>query len=181
MATARDRMDEDSFLCSICLSVFTKPVSIACGHNFCYKCISDYWDTVNTIYQCPLCKEEFDTRPMLQVNSLIAQMVEKVKKSVQDKSSNKLEQAGTGHALCDLCTGAKVRALKSCSACFLSYCKTHLETHQRNSALKKHKLINPVKNLKSRVSKDQDKLPSCQHCEQQAWEHKKTCVRKNIS
>uniref|UniRef100_A0A3B4FA89 RING-type domain-containing protein n=1 Tax=Pundamilia nyererei TaxID=303518 RepID=A0A3B4FA89_9CICH len=29
--------------CSICLDVFTNPVSIPCGHNFCQSCILGYW------------------------------------------------------------------------------------------------------------------------------------------
>uniref|UniRef100_A0A3Q0SBA2 Uncharacterized protein n=1 Tax=Amphilophus citrinellus TaxID=61819 RepID=A0A3Q0SBA2_AMPCI len=35
MASAESLIAEENFLCSICLSVFTKPVSIPCGHNFC--------------------------------------------------------------------------------------------------------------------------------------------------
>ncbi|CAG01905.1 unnamed protein product, partial [Tetraodon nigroviridis] len=30
--------------CSICLEVFTRPVSTSCGHNFCIECIQNYWD-----------------------------------------------------------------------------------------------------------------------------------------
>uniref|UniRef100_A0A3Q3GC45 B30.2/SPRY domain-containing protein n=1 Tax=Labrus bergylta TaxID=56723 RepID=A0A3Q3GC45_9LABR len=33
-----------TFLCSICLDVFTDPVSIPCGHNFCKSCITHHWD-----------------------------------------------------------------------------------------------------------------------------------------
>uniref|UniRef100_A0A7N6A4B1 B30.2/SPRY domain-containing protein n=1 Tax=Anabas testudineus TaxID=64144 RepID=A0A7N6A4B1_ANATE len=35
MAAASCLLTEDQFLCSICLDVFTDPVSIPCGHNFC--------------------------------------------------------------------------------------------------------------------------------------------------
>uniref|UniRef100_A0A3P9BSX7 RING-type domain-containing protein n=1 Tax=Maylandia zebra TaxID=106582 RepID=A0A3P9BSX7_9CICH len=54
-----------SLLCPVCLSVFTKPVSIPCGHNFCMNCITDYWSTLSVL-QCPLCKETFYTRPSEQ-------------------------------------------------------------------------------------------------------------------
>lgn len=52
---------------------------------------------------------------------------------------------------CDYCTETKSTAVKSCLMCVMSYCKAHLEPHQRNPVLKKHKLISPVKNLESRM------------------------------
>uniref|UniRef100_A0A8C6V2K0 RING-type domain-containing protein n=1 Tax=Neogobius melanostomus TaxID=47308 RepID=A0A8C6V2K0_9GOBI len=33
----------EQFLCSICLEVFSEPVSTPCGHNFCKCCISQHW------------------------------------------------------------------------------------------------------------------------------------------
>ncbi|XP_038554858.1 E3 ubiquitin-protein ligase TRIM21-like [Micropterus salmoides] len=156
MASASSLMAVENFLCSICLDVFTKPASIPCGHNFCLKCITDYWDTNNIVFQCPLCKEEFCSKPMLRVNTFIAQMAAKVKTHAQEKSCETPEQAGNGNVLCDICTGAKLTALKSCLVCFMSYCETHLEPHQRISALKKHKLIHPVENLESRICKKHD-------------------------
>ncbi|XP_039905824.1 E3 ubiquitin-protein ligase TRIM47-like isoform X12 [Simochromis diagramma] len=153
MAVASAVVSKDSLLCSICLSVFIKPVSIPCGHNFCLDCITGYWHTL-PVPQCPLCKEKFYTRPQLRVNPVIAEMVEKVEKPVQEMFLSSTEQAGNEDVLCSICAGAKVRALKSCLMCLLSYCQTHLEPHQRILALKKHKLINPVKNLESRVCQD---------------------------
>uniref|UniRef100_A0A3P8PTS3 RING-type domain-containing protein n=1 Tax=Astatotilapia calliptera TaxID=8154 RepID=A0A3P8PTS3_ASTCA len=64
---------EEDLLCPVCLSVFTKPVSIPCGHNFCMNCITDYWSTLSVL-QCPLCKETFYTRPLLRVNPVIDEM-----------------------------------------------------------------------------------------------------------
>ncbi|XP_018549643.1 E3 ubiquitin-protein ligase TRIM21 [Lates calcarifer] len=144
-------MTEENFICSICLSVFIKPTSIPCGHNFCLGCITKYWNTTNHVFPCPLCKEEFFGRPKLRVNSLIAEMAEKFKSTFQQKSDP--EQAGNGNVFCDKCAGAKVKALKTCIVCFMSYCETHLEPHQRILSLKKHKLIEPVENLESRMCK----------------------------
>uniref|UniRef100_A0A672QFK7 RING-type domain-containing protein n=1 Tax=Sinocyclocheilus grahami TaxID=75366 RepID=A0A672QFK7_SINGR len=42
--------------CSICLDVFTDPVSTPCGHNFCKSCLSQCWDSSQTC-KCPYCKE----------------------------------------------------------------------------------------------------------------------------
>ncbi|KAK2904377.1 E3 ubiquitin-protein ligase TRIM21-like [Channa argus] len=153
MASARSLLPEENFLCSICLSVFTKPVSIPCGHNFCLDCITDYWNTTDTVVQCPLCKEMFSTRPMLRVNTIIAEMAEKFKQKVPDDISDDSEQAGNGHVLCGVCAGAKLEAVRSCLVCFMSYCDIHLEPHLKILALKKHKLIHPIENLESRICK----------------------------
>ncbi|XP_067111041.1 tripartite motif-containing protein 29-like [Osmerus mordax] len=63
-----------------------------------------------------------------------------------------------GEVPCDVCTGTKLKALKSCLVCLISYCETHLEPHHRLAALKKHKLINPVENLDERMCTKHDKV-----------------------
>uniref|UniRef100_A0A3Q3K1H6 Uncharacterized protein n=1 Tax=Monopterus albus TaxID=43700 RepID=A0A3Q3K1H6_MONAL len=65
---------ESTFLCSICLDVFTDPVAIPCGHNFCKSCITQYWD-VNLTCHCPNCNSVYNTRPELQVNTFISEMI----------------------------------------------------------------------------------------------------------
>ncbi|XP_053180014.1 E3 ubiquitin-protein ligase TRIM39-like [Scomber japonicus] len=176
MATAFDNsiMAVENLSCSICLDVFTEPVSIPCGHNFCLNCITDYWKTEDTVCVCPLCKEKFYTKPMLRVNRIIADMAENIKVSVQGKISGDPEQPGNGNVLCAVCTGAKSAALKSCLVCLMSFCKTHLEPHQRSPALKKHKLIDPVENPENRLCKKHhyplelycrvDKIIICESC-----------------
>ncbi|XP_078138225.1 E3 ubiquitin-protein ligase TRIM39-like isoform X4 [Centroberyx gerrardi] len=133
MSAASCFVSEEQFLCSICLDVFTDPVSTPCGHNFCKNCITQHWD-VNVQCQCPMCKKIFDRRPELQVNT-----------------------SKPGEVPCDVCTGTKLKALKSCLVCLASYCETHLEPHQRIKSLKKHKLIDPVENLEDRMCKEHDK------------------------
>ncbi|XP_044199392.1 E3 ubiquitin-protein ligase TRIM21-like [Thunnus albacares] len=158
MAAANSLFSEDQFLCSICLDVFTDPVTIPCGHNFCKNCITKHWDT-NVQCQCPMCKELFDKRPKLRVNTFISEMAAQFRQSVQKKtsSSSEQQQAKTGDVLCDVCTETKVKALKSCLVCLTSYCETHLEPHQRIPGLKRHKLINPVNNLEDRMCKKHDR------------------------
>uniref|UniRef100_A0A671VDQ3 Uncharacterized protein n=1 Tax=Sparus aurata TaxID=8175 RepID=A0A671VDQ3_SPAAU len=73
MSAASCRLTEDQFLCSICLDVFTDPVTIPCGHNFCKTCITQHWN-INVPCQCPNCKEVFNTRPELKVNTFISEM-----------------------------------------------------------------------------------------------------------
>ncbi|XP_063733382.1 zinc-binding protein A33-like [Eleginops maclovinus] len=154
MASAAN--SEDNLRCSVCLNIFKKPVTIPCGHNFCLNCIDNYWDTIDTTFQCPLCMEKFLNRPMLRVNTILAQMAADFKESFEEKYFETPDKAVNGTVLCGLCTGAKLAAVKSCLVCFMSYCETHLEPHLRIQAMKKHKLIDPVENPESRMCKTHD-------------------------
>ncbi|XP_032355311.1 nuclear factor 7, brain isoform X2 [Etheostoma spectabile] len=80
--TNRERMSlrgsflsDEQFLCSICLDVFNNPSSTPCGHSFCMACISKYWD-VCKVFQCPLCNKSFQTRPELQINRTLREIVD---------------------------------------------------------------------------------------------------------
>uniref|UniRef100_A0A3B4UWF0 Uncharacterized protein n=1 Tax=Seriola dumerili TaxID=41447 RepID=A0A3B4UWF0_SERDU len=143
MSAASCLLTEDQFLCSICLDVFTDPVTTPCGHNFCNKCITEHWD-VNVQCQCPTCKRLYNTRLELDVNTFISEMTQQAAKPEE--------------VPCDVCTGTKLNALKSCLVCRASFCETHLEPHLTMSGLKRHELIDPVENLEDRVCMNHDKL-----------------------
>ncbi|XP_068451769.1 E3 ubiquitin-protein ligase TRIM21-like [Clinocottus analis] len=159
MAAVSNLLTEDQFLCSICLDVFTDPVTTPCGHNFCKNCITEHW---NTSYrcQCPMCKEVFATRPDMKVNTFISEMVSQFRQSAQQKassSSSEQQESKPGEVPCDVCTGTKLKALKSCLVCLASYCETHLEPHLTMSGLKRHQLMDPVENLEGRMCTKHDK------------------------
>uniref|UniRef100_A0A3P8ULI3 Zinc-binding protein A33-like n=1 Tax=Cynoglossus semilaevis TaxID=244447 RepID=A0A3P8ULI3_CYNSE len=66
---------EDPVLCAICLTAFTDLVSTPCGHNFCKNCIVSHWTTsIHIQVNCPMCKEVFNTRPQMEINSLISEV-----------------------------------------------------------------------------------------------------------
>ncbi|XP_033985553.1 E3 ubiquitin-protein ligase TRIM39-like [Trematomus bernacchii] len=161
MAAANYVPSEDQFLCSICLDVFTDPVSTSCGHNFCKTCITEHWD-IRDRCQCPMCKKAFTTRPDLKVNTFISEMVAQFRQSAQQKassssSSSEQQVFKPGEVPCDVCTETKLKALKSCLVCLTSYCETHLEPHLTASSLKRHQLIDPVENLEDRMCPKHDK------------------------
>ena len=159
MSAASCLLSEDQFLCSICLDVFTDPVSTPCGHNFCKNCINEHWNS-NDQYLCPMCKEIFYTMPKLRVNTFISEMVSQFRQEAQQKassSSSEQQAAKPGEVPCDVCTGTKLKALKSCLVCLTSYCETHLEPHLTASRLKRHQLIDPVENLDDRMCMKHDK------------------------
>ncbi|XP_076736951.1 E3 ubiquitin-protein ligase TRIM21-like [Maylandia zebra] len=160
MSAASNLRSEDQFLCSICLDVFTDPVTTSCGHNFCKTCISQHWD-MNQSCQCPMCKETFYTRPQLKINTFISEMVAQFRREAQQKassSSSEQQAAKPGEVPCDVCTGTRLKALKSCLVCQTSYCQTHLEPHLTLKGLKRHQLVDAVENLEGRMCTKHDKL-----------------------
>ncbi|XP_039664085.1 E3 ubiquitin-protein ligase TRIM21-like [Perca fluviatilis] len=160
MAAAANYLpSEDQFLCSICLDVFTDPVTTSCGHIFCKNCITEHWDA-NDLYLCPRCKKVFNKRPELHINTMFSEMVAQFRESAQQKassSSSEQQVSKPGEVPCDFCTGTKLKALKSCLVCLVSYCETHLEPHLTMSGLKRHQLIDPVENLEGRMCTKHDK------------------------
>uniref|UniRef100_W5K8E4 Uncharacterized protein n=1 Tax=Astyanax mexicanus TaxID=7994 RepID=W5K8E4_ASTMX len=137
-------LSEDQFQCSICLDVFTDPVSTPCGHNFCKSCLTQYWNSTQHCH-CPLCKEKFTKRPEMKINTTLREVADHFKKkTVLDKSE----------VLCDVCTREK--AFKSCLNCGATFCKTHLEPHTVGT-LRNHKLIDPVENLKNYICQKHEK------------------------
>ncbi|KAJ8269681.1 hypothetical protein COCON_G00122880, partial [Conger conger] len=73
------------FECPICLDIFSKPVSIPCGHSFCLACIGGYWNSTD-LCLCPLCKESFQERPKLCINRSLAEVTEFFKKKRESGS-----------------------------------------------------------------------------------------------
>ncbi|KAJ7995406.1 hypothetical protein DPEC_G00244240 [Dallia pectoralis] len=166
MASYSSILSEEQFLCSICLDVFTEPVTTPCGHNFCKACISVYWDSINDHSQCPLCKAQFKTRPELQINTFISGMASEVKKLGMSTKKQRMKTCSDAHkpplttpeeVPCDVCTEKKLMAVKSCLVCLVSFCETHLEPHHRLASYRKHILIDPVSNLEDRVCKTHEK------------------------
>uniref|UniRef100_A0A8C9XEP9 RING-type domain-containing protein n=1 Tax=Sander lucioperca TaxID=283035 RepID=A0A8C9XEP9_SANLU len=148
-------LSEEQFLCCICLDVFTYPVTIPCGHNFCKNCITQHW-TINSFQcQCPMCKKQFKTRPELSVNTFINEMAAEFRQSAGKKSSG--EVAKPGEVPCDFCTGTKLKAVMSCLTCRASYCSAHLNPHMTPGPLKRHSLTHPVENMEARVCTQHNK------------------------
>uniref|UniRef100_A0A8C2Z847 Bloodthirsty n=1 Tax=Cyclopterus lumpus TaxID=8103 RepID=A0A8C2Z847_CYCLU len=109
---------------------------------------------------CPMCKKVFISRPELLVNTLFSEMVSQFRQSAQQKassSSSEQQESKPGEVPCDVCTGTKLKALKSCLVCLASYCETHLEPHLTMSGLKRHQLMDPVENLEDRMCTKHDK------------------------
>ncbi|XP_068120342.1 E3 ubiquitin-protein ligase TRIM8-like [Hyperolius riggenbachi] len=125
----------DELNCSICLTLYTDPVILRCGHNFCRGCIDPVLDSQAQTrgYSCPVCREEFQQRPVLYRNLALRNIAERSLPSHPD-------QEDTG-VFCTYCLDSPVPAIKSCLHCESSLCSRHLSAHSKSP---EHVLSDPT-------------------------------------
>ncbi|XP_058872132.1 tripartite motif-containing protein 16-like protein [Acipenser ruthenus] len=159
MAEANIMVAEDQFSCPVCLEILKDPVTTACGHSYCMGCIKNCWDQTDHtgVYSCPQCRETFTPRPVLRRNTVLTEVVEKLKKT-RCKPPPVQTYAGPGDVPCDFCTGRKFKAVKSCLTCLASYCETHVKPHYEGAAFKGHKPINAIGNLEQKLCAEHQKV-----------------------
>ncbi|XP_054616516.1 zinc finger protein RFP-like isoform X2 [Dunckerocampus dactyliophorus] len=183
MAEASELFSDQELTCSICLDLFTDPVSTPCGHNFCQACIGGYWAS-STVCTCPLCKHQYDERPQLSINKLFAVITENYKMArygatgPSAPAGNEKVAVGTNPFLtapseevvwCDVCTGIKQPAVSSCLTCTAAYCEEHVRPHRTTPFYAKHTLMDPQDALRGRTCAIHRRLlevycRTCQRC-----------------
>ncbi|XP_040201321.1 E3 ubiquitin-protein ligase Midline-1-like [Rana temporaria] len=126
--------------CSICLSIYTDPVMLKCGHNFCRDCIDRVLDAQEGSggYFCPGCREEFQDRPALQQNITLRNIVVNFLSAFADQESG---------VFCTYCLVSPMPAVKSCLLCEASLCDNHLSVHSKSP---EHVLCDPTTTLRNR-------------------------------
>ncbi|XP_029014425.1 E3 ubiquitin-protein ligase TRIM39 [Betta splendens] len=192
-AAVPDLFSEQELTCSICLDLFSEPVSTPCGHNFCQVCIGGYWAS-SSVCSCPLCKRQFDERPQLSVNKVFALIADKYKQThygpdsaltqvrnqnptsmgammmpSSGSTTNPFLMAGDDVVWCDICTGVKQPAVRSCLTCTASYCTEHVQPHESSPFYSKHPLMDPQEALRGRTCSVHHRLlevfcKTCQRC-----------------
>ncbi|KAI5622170.1 finTRIM family, member 16 isoform X1 [Silurus asotus] len=151
---------QDQFSCPICLDLLKDPVALQCGHSFCMRCINGCWDQEDQkgVYSCPQCRQTFTPRPAVSKNTVLAEVIETLKRAgIQAKHPAQCP-AGPEDVKCDFCSGRKDKAVKSCLVCLASFCKTHLQPHYESPAFKKHKLVEAFRQLQEQICSQHGKL-----------------------
>uniref|UniRef100_A0A8C1DZL1 Tripartite motif-containing protein 16-like n=1 Tax=Cyprinus carpio carpio TaxID=630221 RepID=A0A8C1DZL1_CYPCA len=153
---AEARVSQNEFLCPLCLDLLKDPVTIQCGHSYCMSCITDCWDQEEQkrVCSCPQCRKTFRPRSVLFKNVVFAGVVEKLKKRKLPPDCD----AGAGDVQCDVCTGRKHKAAKSCLVCLNSYCQNHLEQHESLFKGKRHNLTEATGGLQEMICQKHEKL-----------------------
>jgi len=160
MAESNVSLAQDQFSCSICLDLLKDPVAIPCGHSYCMNCITGCWDQDDQkgVYSCPQCRQTFTPRPVLGKNTMLAEVVEKLKKTKLQAARPAQCYTESRDVECDICTGDKNKAIKSCLVCLESYCQTHFERHEEFHSRKRHKLTDATRRLQEMICPLHEKL-----------------------
>ncbi|XP_018430109.1 PREDICTED: E3 ubiquitin/ISG15 ligase TRIM25-like [Nanorana parkeri] len=180
MAQSLEEMIEE-LTCSICLSLFSTPVTIPCGHNFCSQCLELSW---KESYTCPQCRFSFSTKPELRKNTLLSNLVsmaqaaqgdevtgdqeQQEEKSNEEPEEEEEELVREQTVMCDSCR--KNPASRTCLTCMASFCQDHLLPHLENPTFSDHQLSLPLGDLQQRKCMEHNKLMD-HYC----WDHGK-CI-----
>ncbi|KAM5194245.1 uncharacterized protein ACMZJ9_022788 [Mantella aurantiaca] len=134
--------------CSVCLNIYTDPVMLKCGHNFCRDCIGRVLDTQERSggYFCPECREEFQERPALHRNITLRNIAENFHPAQPGQESG---------IFCTYCIHTPVPAVKSCLMCESSLCDNHLKVHSKSP---EHVLCDPTTSLEDRKCSVHNKI-----------------------
>lgn len=158
----------DSLKCPVCQDVFTDPVTLPCGHNFCISCIRTVWETdsANEVpLFCPECQVLFASDLTLEINNNLQAKLEgsttdkTMPAEMQTRGPNKDSKFST--ISCDHCIETHSVAIRTCLTCDASLCRAHALLHQQRSALREHTVVevtNDPLSLKCREHREELKL-----------------------
>ncbi|XP_029910665.1 zinc-binding protein A33-like [Myripristis murdjan] len=88
----------EDLTCSICLTIFTDPVSLLCGHSFCRECITI---SLSKKDQCPQCRTTVPKQTeYLPTSHILKSLADKAKEAEKIKREQGDETTGVSESLC---------------------------------------------------------------------------------
>ncbi|KAM3863013.1 tripartite motif-containing protein 14 [Diretmus argenteus] len=160
---------EDALKCPICQDLFTDPVTLPCGHNFCLTCIRVVWNadiSEDGPFFCPECQIFLPSSLTLEVNTSLQTRVKdfttngSLTTELQTTAPSRTTTS-TATIRCDHCIDAASVAIRTCLTCDASLCQAHALLHQQREALREHTVVevtgDPM-SLKCREHREELKL-----------------------
>ncbi|KAE8588998.1 hypothetical protein XENTR_v10022848 [Xenopus tropicalis] len=132
----------DELSCPLCREIYTDPVTLPCGHNYCRGCIGRYWDWQEGIEEdltCPECRHRYWGRPELNINVTLSSLVQRLLPTPP-------EQHGPG-IYCTEYHYSPATACSTCLLCNMSLCYEHATAH---SNITQHELTAPTPSQRDR-------------------------------
>uniref|UniRef100_A0A8C5PKB5 Uncharacterized protein n=1 Tax=Leptobrachium leishanense TaxID=445787 RepID=A0A8C5PKB5_9ANUR len=155
----------DELTCCICLSIYTDPVALPCGHSFCQLCIEDVLDTQegSGAYKCPECRAEVQERPALEKNKKLHNIVETFRSSHPEQEDEEKHSKSILEYYC--CEDATC----ICVSCSLAgeHRGHQVETLNEAFEKKKEKLRNILEKLNSKREETEKRVQSLQELKRQ--------------
>ncbi|KAE8588926.1 hypothetical protein XENTR_v10022814 [Xenopus tropicalis] len=135
--------------CSVCREIYTDPVTLPCGHNYCRVCIGRHWDWQEGIEEdpsCPECRKTYRRRLELNRNLRLRNIAESFLPTDPEQECSAI--------ICTYCD-FPVSAAKSCLHCEASLCDKHVRGHSRAA---EHVLTDPTASFGHRKCSEHKKI-----------------------
>ncbi|KAM6976492.1 E3 ubiquitin/ISG15 ligase TRIM25 [Aplochiton taeniatus] len=140
--------------CPICLQLFSEPVVLPCGHNYCLACILKVSNTVvcNALQSCPECRKQYQGMECLQRNFKLCSIIEGYRATApaleedpgtRSQQQQQQQQQPPLQVRCDYCLDGATLAVKTCRRCEASLCPRHLQRHAERESFRGHALVEP--------------------------------------
>ncbi|XP_027858012.1 E3 ubiquitin/ISG15 ligase TRIM25 isoform X2 [Xiphophorus couchianus] len=72
----------DKLTCPICLQLFSEPISLPCGHTYCFLCLKNMEEGLDQ-HRCPECQAEYQGTTALLKNVKISKFIETYKDTAE--------------------------------------------------------------------------------------------------
>uniref|UniRef100_A0A3Q0SET4 RING-type domain-containing protein n=1 Tax=Amphilophus citrinellus TaxID=61819 RepID=A0A3Q0SET4_AMPCI len=137
--------------CPICLQLYSDPVALPCGHNYCQACISKSTDSTEKggkiLPRCPECRKEYPGTDTLQINFKLRSIIENYRASAPLLNMQAETVDSQMEIFCDHCIDEQSPAVKTCLKCEVSLCSRHFQKHHEKELFRTHTVVEPTKEL----------------------------------